>query len=473
MPVGYNRVPKDGLKHYRKFYTDELENVKEVMPNKPFLEEQIFRMNKESAGLFGGGSNDSKDNVSVDAGKFKGLVKVYRKELRDARMKKIEDGFNMLETSIGEAYEAQLNEKMDFDWNLLNDPKNVECYGELRNYLKKAGLDKLKIHEYMANYNFAKQLSERLKTLVKCKARIYILEGFNFAQKDLFSPSDPFLIVKCGDAVFSERENYQLDTSEPTFYKSYDFNVDFPGAPQLIIEGYDYDGFFGDDLIGITKIDLDDRFFNKEWCAIQNKPIEYRDIFHPTSTVSQGVVKLWVEVNPATSKKSLEDAIDISAEPVKLYEMRLIIWKCKDVPAMDFEGVSDVFVKSFLDPDDEYLTDTHWRLQVDKEGSFNWRNKIKLKSLQESYILNIQAWDKDIIASNDLIGDFQLDIGPLVEDVFLTNKMKVFNKTYWNEYMKKELVENRDYEFAEEIEWEKGDDTLEKFWVPMKSLNED
>lgn len=39
MPVGYNREPKDGLKHYRKFFTDELENVHEVMPTKPFLEE--------------------------------------------------------------------------------------------------------------------------------------------------------------------------------------------------------------------------------------------------------------------------------------------------------------------------------------------------------------------------------------------------------------------------------------------------
>ena len=127
MPVGYNRVPKDGLKHYRKFYTDELENVKEVMPNKPFLEEQILRMKQESGGLFGG-SNDSSDNVSVPAGKFKGLVKVYRKELRDQRFAKIEEGFNMLETSINDAYEAQINEKMDFDWDLLNDEKNTECY---------------------------------------------------------------------------------------------------------------------------------------------------------------------------------------------------------------------------------------------------------------------------------------------------------------------------------------------------------
>lgn len=138
---------------------------------------------------------------------------------------------------------------------------------------------------------------------------------------------------------------------------------------------------------------------------------------------------------------------------------------------MDFEGVSDIFVKSFLDPDDEYLTDTHWRCQADKEGSFNWRNKIKVKSLQDSYILTIQAWDKDIIASNDLIGDFQLDVAPLVEDVILTNKTKVFNKTYWNDYMKNELVTNRSYEHADEIEWE-GDD-IEKFWVPMKRWNDD
>jgi len=31
------------------------------------------------------------------------------------------------------------------------------------------------------------------------------------------------------------------------------------------IEFFDYDDLFGDDLIGKTYIDLDDRFFNPEW----------------------------------------------------------------------------------------------------------------------------------------------------------------------------------------------------------------
>jgi hypothetical protein len=36
------------------------------------------------------------------------------------------------------------------------------------------------------------------------------------------------------------------------------------------------DDLFGDDLIGDTIIDLDDRFFSAEWDSINDKPVEYR-----------------------------------------------------------------------------------------------------------------------------------------------------------------------------------------------------
>jgi hypothetical protein len=60
--------------------------------------------------------------------------------------------------------------------------------------------------------------------------------------------------------------------------------------------------FFGDDLIGTTKLDLDDRYFNKQWSSIESKPIEYRNLTHPTTTISQGVVKMWVEIDKKESK---------------------------------------------------------------------------------------------------------------------------------------------------------------------------
>ena len=57
----------------------------------------------------------------------------------------------------------------------------------------------------------------------KAKVRLYVLEGFNFAKRDLLSESDPYLIVKCGDSEFNERDNYQLDEPNPKFYKCYEF----------------------------------------------------------------------------------------------------------------------------------------------------------------------------------------------------------------------------------------------------------
>lgn len=45
----------------------------------------------------------------------------------------------------------------------------------------------------------------------------------------------------------------------------FEFNTTFPGAPTLKVQAFDYDDLFGDDMIGITEIDLDDRFFNSAW----------------------------------------------------------------------------------------------------------------------------------------------------------------------------------------------------------------
>ena len=63
----------------------------------------------------------------------------------------------------------------------------------------------------------------------------------------------------------------------------YEFDADFPGAAPINICAYDFDDLFGDDLIGKTVIDLDDRFFCPEWQQIEEKPIEYRQLTHPSS----------------------------------------------------------------------------------------------------------------------------------------------------------------------------------------------
>lgn len=113
-----------------------------------------------------------------------------------------------------------------------------------------------------------------------------MISAYDLASRDNGSFSDPYLIVNLGNKTYNERDNYLLDEPNPEFHKYYDFESVFPGCPPLVVNVMDYDDIFGDDSIGITNVDLEDRFFSPDWQSIKNKPIEYRQIYHPSSAVS-------------------------------------------------------------------------------------------------------------------------------------------------------------------------------------------
>lgn len=69
MELGHDRSPGSGDKHYRRYYTDELENIKdpfgEFLIESPFLAESITRMKQvKSGGLLGGlfGGDDAAED---------------------------------------------------------------------------------------------------------------------------------------------------------------------------------------------------------------------------------------------------------------------------------------------------------------------------------------------------------------------------------------------------------------------------
>ena len=158
----------------------------------------------------------------------------------------------------------------------------------------------------------------------------------------------------------------------------YDFEAEFPGCPPLVVDVIDYDDIFGDDSIGKTSIDLEDRYFSAEWQSIKNKPIEYRQLYHPSSSVSQGVVKCWVEIHPTSIPINEIPVYDISPKPAEEFEVRLVIWDTQDILMMDMEGTSDVYCRAFFDSREEvHETDTHYRCQNGK-ASFNYRLLYKI-----------------------------------------------------------------------------------------------
>lgn len=182
---------------------------------------------------------------------------------------------------------------------------------------------------------------------------------------------------------------------------------------------------------------------------------------------------MWVDIFEANSKDAKEDPVFCQAEPVNIFEARLIVWKTNDVPQMDWEGCSDVYIRSYFnDPAKDKFTDTHWR-NSDGKASFNWRNIFKLGSLQPEYKLTIQAWDRCIISHDVLIGEFTIDITPMFQDSYLTNRQFNLSKGYFDDYFKQKLIDEGDTS-VEKIKFD-GKDEMEgtgkadwqKFWFPI------
>ena len=62
---------------------------------------------------------------------------------------------------------------------------------------------------------------------------------------------------------------------------------------------------------------------------------------------------MWVEIDDADSKAASNPPIDISPEPIKEYELRLVVWKTKEIEMMDWEGTSDIFMRAYLNPEED------------------------------------------------------------------------------------------------------------------------
>ena len=60
-----------------------------------------------------------------------------------------------------------------------------------------------------------------LSTQTPACIQLYVLECYDLASRDVGSKSDPYMFIQCGDKNYNERDNYQLDESEPKIYKMF------------------------------------------------------------------------------------------------------------------------------------------------------------------------------------------------------------------------------------------------------------
>jgi C2 domain len=72
--------------------------------------------------------------------------------------------------------------------------------------------------------------------------RLYVLRGKSLTPKDI-NTSDPYLILRLGDTVITDKDSLRPKTNNPGFFTSYDIPTTLPGPSLLAIEVWDDDGF--------------------------------------------------------------------------------------------------------------------------------------------------------------------------------------------------------------------------------------
>ncbi|KAJ8959920.1 hypothetical protein NQ317_007807 [Molorchus minor] len=100
--------------------------------------------------------------------------------------------------------------------------------------------------------------------------RVYCVRAIGLRPKDLNGKSDPYLWLNLNDKVIKDRQNHVAGQVDPVFGKCFEFNGSFPNDYSLTIAVWDFDKASADDLIGETKIDLENRFYTKHraYCGI-------------------------------------------------------------------------------------------------------------------------------------------------------------------------------------------------------------
>uniref|UniRef100_A0A8C5QKH4 C2 domain-containing protein n=1 Tax=Leptobrachium leishanense TaxID=445787 RepID=A0A8C5QKH4_9ANUR len=128
---------------------------------------------------------------------------------------------------------------------------------------------------------------------VKVLVRIYIVKATNLAPADPNGKADPYVVVKVGEQEKNSKERYIPKQLNPVFGEVFELTISYPLETELTILVYDHDLIGSDDLIGETKMDLENRFYSNHRanCGVASQfDLEgyntWRDAFKPTQILS-------------------------------------------------------------------------------------------------------------------------------------------------------------------------------------------
>ncbi|XP_039604241.1 otoferlin isoform X8 [Polypterus senegalus] len=221
---------------------------------------------------------DKKNKQKIDE------LQVYNKELEN-EYDNFEDWlhtFNLYRGKIG-----------DDDDSVTEDERIVGRYkGSLCVYKMPLPEDVTKEASFDPNFGMFQGIPNN--DPVNVLVRVYVVRATDLHPADINGKADPYVVIKLGKTEIKDKENYISKQLNPVFGKSFDIEATFPMESMLTVAVFDWDLVGTDDLIGETKIDLENRYYSKHraTCGIsQSYAIHgynaWRDPMKPTQILTK------------------------------------------------------------------------------------------------------------------------------------------------------------------------------------------
>ncbi len=88
------------------------------------------------------------------------------------------------------------------------------------------------------------------------------LQAIDLQPQDPGGKSDPYIKIKLGKNKINDKDSYIPNQLNPIFGKMFELPATLPKDHTLTVTVMDWDRLSADDLIGETKIDLENRFLS-------------------------------------------------------------------------------------------------------------------------------------------------------------------------------------------------------------------
>uniref|UniRef100_A0A8C5TYN9 C2 domain-containing protein n=1 Tax=Malurus cyaneus samueli TaxID=2593467 RepID=A0A8C5TYN9_9PASS len=252
---------------------------------------------------------------------------------------------------------------------------------------------------------------------IKVLVRVYIVKATNLSPADPNGKADPYVVVTVGQQRKDTKERYIPKQLNPVFGEVVELTVSFPMESELTVAIFDHDLVGSDDLIGETKIDLENRFYSKHRanCGVAaqydlNGYNMWRDAFKPTQILDSLCKKnsipaaeyRWEEIKVDNKIfKVPPENLSVDVEHKALYVLRH--WE--EMPGHGYKLVPEhVETRSLYNPENPGLVQGFLHMWIDMfPNDVPAPPPINIKPrLPVSYELRVIIWNTDDVILDDV-----------------------------------------------------------------------